>query len=320
MSLKVLGIDIAKSKFDIAIKVKEKFKTKVFANSSEGFEQLTDWLKQRHIEKVHACMEATGSYGEALAHYLFKQGHTVSIINAAQIKGFSQSLLTRNKTDRVDAKVIAQFGEAFCPEAWSPPPKAISELQGLVKRFESLQDLIQQENNRLLISSGEVEKSIETVLEMLKVEKARIWQEILNHINKNSDLLEQFNLLLTIPGLGENTAVKMIAKIGDISRFNSGKQIDAFAGLNPRQYQSGSSIRKKGRISKIGHTDLRKSLYFPAIVAKRHNPIIKSFCRRLESVGKKKMVIVCAAMRKLLRIIFGVLKNRIPFDPNLGKI
>ncbi len=121
---------------------------------------------------------------------------------------------------------------------------------------------------------------------------------------------------MSIPGVGELTAARMLAEIGDFRAFETSRQLTAYAGLNPRQYQSGSTIHRKSRISKTGNTNLRYALYMPALVAYRYNPLIKSFCKRLLENDKSKMVVICAAMRKLLVLAYGVIKSNKPFDPN----
>ena len=118
----VLGVDIAKLKFDVClIKENQKVKHKVFANTKHGFEQLAAWLNSHQVSSLHVCLEATGSYGEALALHLFNAGHQVSVVNPAAVKAFAASRLTRTKTDKVDAELIARFCLAQQPEAWRPP-------------------------------------------------------------------------------------------------------------------------------------------------------------------------------------------------------
>jgi transposase len=141
MSVWVLGIDIAKQKFDVALLIDGKTKHKVCKNSAEGFEILSLWLEKQKPQKVHACMEATGNYGEDLAIYLHDAGHIVSIVNPARIKGFAQSELIRTKTDKLDAALIARFCLAMKPGPWSPPSPEIRSLRALVRRVDSLIDI-----------------------------------------------------------------------------------------------------------------------------------------------------------------------------------
>ena len=312
----VLGIDIAKHKFDVALLINHKFKTKIFSNNLTGFEALLDWLKKQNVNQVHACLEATGCYGHPLAAYLFQQDFIVSVVNPARIKAFAQSQLTRNKTDKLDAKLIAQFCQLMKPTAWQPLPAATQTLHALVQRRNSLLDLQQQEANRLIQADIAIKPSIEAVLTMLNEQIKLIEQTIEKHINDHPDLRQKRDLLLTINGIGKTTAHLILASIPDISQFKHAKQLAAYTGLNPQQHQSGSSVQGRTRLSKIGHAQLRKALYFPAIAAAKHNPLIRAFSVKLKQAGKAPMCVIAASMRKLIHIIFGVLKSGKPFDAN----
>ena len=145
------------------------------------------------------------------------------------------------------------------------------------------------------------------------MEKTRL--QIKEHIDDDPDLRSNARLLESIPGIGAATAALLLAELGDMTRFSSARQVAAFAGLVPRLRESGTSVRGRSRLSKVGSSRLRKSLYYPAITALRFNPLIKSFGLRLSAQGKSKMLIVGAAMRKLLHIAYGVLKSQRPFDP-----
>ena len=142
MTAPILGIDIAKLKFNAClIQPSGKFKHKVFTNNATGFEQLKGWLSKFGVERVHACLEATGTYGESLSLFLHQAGHTVSVVNPAAVKAFAASRLSRTKTDRVDAELIARFCLAQAPPAWTPLPQEVRELQALVRRLESLVEM-----------------------------------------------------------------------------------------------------------------------------------------------------------------------------------
>ena len=318
-----LGIDISKSKFDVALLFNNKVKTKKFDNNLSGFLGLIDWLntKEIDIQMLHVCMEATGRYSDALANYLFEKGYQVSVVNPARIKGFALSELSRNKTDKADAQLIGRFCQMMQPLLWQPKPKHIRELQDLVHRLEALQNMYQQEGNRLEGKvSPYVATSIAAVQKQLSEEINSIKKEISNCIDIDPELRSKKELLLTIPGIGTATIAQILAFIGNVEDFKNAKQLAAFIGLNPKRRQSGTSIRGITRLSKIGDSRLRKAFYLPAIVAKRHNPIIKNFCERLKGTGKPAMLVIGAAMRKLVHIVYGVLRSGKPFDENLAKI
>ena len=170
MAPTVLGIDISKKKFHAALMLENgKTKPKVFSNDPEGFNDLLKWLSRHHVTSIHACMEATSIYGEALAEFLYEAGHIVSVVNPARIKGFARGELLRTKTDKVDAAPIAiRFCAAIKPPAWIPLPAEIKELQALLRRLESLIQMQQQEKNRSFTSTGAIAQSIESHLEYLE--------------------------------------------------------------------------------------------------------------------------------------------------------
>ena len=262
-------------------------------------------------------MEATGIYGKKLAVFLFKNGYKVSVVNPAKIKGFGQSELTRNKTDQADAKLIARFCQKMSPDLWCPEEQHIEQLRDLVKRLETLKKMQQQEENRLETVTKEVQKIIRTHIKFLEKEIEELQLRIKKLINDNDDLQNKKKLLQSIPGVGEATIAVILAYIGQPKKFRNAKQLAAYVGLNPKQRKSGSSVNGRTCLSKIGNVSLRKALFFPAMVARRHNPIIKKFCDNLAEAGKSKMLIIGAAMRKLLHIIYGVLKNELPFNGGL---
>lgn len=315
----ILGIDISKLTFDVALLNDDKVKTKKFTNTSKGFSELKQWLKNNEIDSVHACMEATGGYESRLAQYLYDNNFKVSVINPARIKGFSMSKLSRVKTDKADSELIAQFCQAIQPDLWKPTPLNIQELQQWVRRLDSLIANKNQENNRLDGASEVVAINISTHIEFLDKQIQEVEELISNNIKGHQDLNDKSKLLNSIPGIGEKTIAIILAFL-TVENFDSAKQVVAFVGLNPKPKQSGSSVLGAGRISKTGDADLRKAFYMPAIVSLRFNPIIKGFAERLSSVGKAKMIVVIAAMRKLLHIIYGVLKNKTPFNKNVKTI
>jgi transposase len=322
MTEPVLGIDISKLKFNIClINTSGKLKHKVLPNTATGFEQLKGWLAKQGAERVHACLEATGTYGEALALFLHEAGHRVSVLNPAARKAFAASRLSRTKTDRVDAELIARFTQAQEPPAWSPPAPQVRELQALVRRLESLVEMRVAEENRLSsgITVDSVRRSVEEHLAYLNDEIKRTEELIRDHINSNPTLKRQSELLDSIAGIAETTAALLLAQITDINQYRSARQVAAYAGLVPRERQSGSSVRGRTRLSKIGNARLRRALYFPAITALRCSPFFRAWAEGLRARGKSKMGVICAVMRKLLHVAYGVLKSKQPFDPEWAK-
>ncbi len=312
----VLGIDVAKLTLDVALISKQKVLTKQFNNSSAGFKLLQAWLESMHIEQVHACLEATGTYGDGVAYFLYQIGHQVSVVNPFRIKGYAKSKLRRNKTDKADACLIADFCLTQAPAEWFPPSPEVQHLQALVRRIEVLQEMLLMEQNRFDVSPIQTKSSIKRMMNTFEQEIKQLQKQIKTHIDNHPNLKEQSDLLQTIPGIGEKTANLLLSEI-EFARFQTARQIAAQAGVTPRKSQSGTSLNSTS-LSKLGNRRVRRGLYFPAIVAAQHNEIVKEFARRLEENGKTSMQIICASMRKLLHIAFGVLKNKRPFDSNLA--
>ena len=317
MSKAVLGIDIAKHKFDVALLVNDKIKHKVCKNNPEGFDSLRAWLEKHKSPILHACLEATSTYGEELATYLHDLGHKVSIVNPMQIKAFAQSSLIRTKNDSVDADIIARFCLTMEPEAWQPPTPEERRLQAQLRRIEALINMRIQEQNRLDVSHASVQNSIKEHIVYLEKEIESVKREIKEQINQTPDLKAKKDLLNSIPGISDTTAANILAELPDIKRFSHSRQVVAFLGLAPRQNESGT-FKGKARICKIGNPRLRKALFMPALVAMSYNPIIKEFSARLRERGKHGKVIVCAVMRKLIHMIYGILKSGKPFSPDFN--
>jgi transposase len=317
VSKNVLGIDVAKKKLDVAlIMINSKTLTRKFDNTANGFKLLAGWLASLRIEQVHACMEATGPYSEAVAEFLHERGHRVSVVNPLRIKGFAQSDLKRNKTDPADARTIASFCLAKDPDQWHPLPREVKHLQALTRRIEALQAMLGAEENRLEKAAPEVRASLKRVIRSLTKEIDHVQGLIKDHIDNHPDLKRQSDLLRSIPGIGEKTARTLLGEL-EFTAYPSARALAAQAGVTPHQIRSGSSVNRT-RLSKLGNGRVRKALYFPAITAIKCNQIIKTFASRLSQKGKKPMQVICASMRKLLHIAFGVLKSNRPFNPNHG--
>jgi transposase len=273
------------------------------------------------VERVHACLQATGPYGDSLALFLHEVGHTVSVINPAAVKSFAGSPLSRTKTERVDAELIARCCLAQEPARWMPLPAQVRELQALVRRLESLVEMRVMEENRLSsgITVDLVRHSVEEHLTYLDDEIKRTEELIGEHIQGHRRLKQQSELLDSIPGIAETTAALLLAEITDINQYGSARQVAAYAGLVARERQSGSGVRGRTRLSKIGNARLRRALYFPAITALRCSPFFQRWAKGLRNSGKSKMSVICAVMRKLAHVAYGVLKNGKAFDPQWAK-
>jgi transposase len=312
-----LGIDVSKAKLDGALALNGKFRNKVFANTPAGFAELAAWLKVHAGTPVHACLEATGVYWEAVAQYLAQAGHTVSVINPMLAKAHAQSLGLRNKTDAVDARALADFCREKRPSAWVPPSPAERTLRALVLRHQALVEMQTQEKNRVQVAREDVHDSVQTHLAWLAEELIRLERVIAEHLDNDPDLRGKRDLLDSIPGLGERTIAVLLAYGVSTHRFDTARQFVAFAGLSPRVRESGSSVRGKPRLSKMGHAALRGALYMPAMVALYKTAWGRRFRERLAARGKPPKLIIGAMMRKLAQVAFGVLRSCTPFNPAL---
>lgn len=314
-----VGIDVSKKFFDVALLSEEQEQGVLehFENTLAGYKRLRRWVES--LAKggaVHVCLEATGTYHEALACELHGWVKSVAVVNPRRIKAFGESELRRAKNDRIDALLIVRFLASQRPEAWTPPRAAERELKELCRRRESLIARRTAESNRLQeAQSALVKASIRRQLRGLNNEIDRVRRAISEIIKNDRLLRENAQLLCTIPGIGEVTAANLLAEIGSIDHYESARQLPAQAGLSPRRHTSGSSIYKRGGMCRIGSSRLRAALYMPAMTATRCNPIIRAFAQRLAQSGKPPKLIIGAAMRKLLHIVFGVLKHQQPFNP-----
>ena len=224
-----LGIDISKANFDaVLLRGTAKPRHKAFPNTPAGYERLLEWLAD-HLEwladhSVHACLEATGTYGDALARFLHANGHTVSVVNPAQIKAFGGTQLSRTKTDKADAGRIAQFCQMYQPPTWTPPTPDAAQLQALVRRLETLQEMRQMEQNRLDTSSPVIRTEIQEHVSYLDAQIKKTEQAIRDHINQNPMLKAQRDLLVSIPGIADTTAAALLSELLDVSQFTEARQ------------------------------------------------------------------------------------------------
>lgn len=323
----IIGIDVSKAKIDVAWLrdvTTTKVKTKVFENSFKGFSALRDWLSantKQVLTECHCVMEATGIYHEPLALWLFDEGVQVSVCNPAHVKGFAKGLGAQHKTDKIDSITLARYGALVKPDLWQPEIKCIRELKALLSRLEALETDLMRERNRMekaefSPASARVIESLTTMIQHLEHERNRLNEEIDDHIDRHPDLKKDQELLLGIPGIGRVTSRLMLSVIRG-KQFNNAGECAAFLGVIPKIQESGI-FRGRSTLSKKGNPMIRAKLYMAAIVACQHNPTIKAMALRLINNGKNKMQALGAAMRKLVHICFGVLKNQQKYIPQVA--
>jgi transposase len=244
MSTFYLGVDVVKAKLDCALlRPDGKFRHKSISNTPSGFAELTRWLDDHRANApVHVCMEATGIYWEAVAEYLAQVGHTVSVVNPFQIKSFANACLVRSKTDKIDARLIARFGTERHPAPWQAPSLSEQTLKALVLRLDALQAMRVQELNRVEVARDAVRAGIVAHIEWLDGQIKALLAEIQRHIDSDPELKGRRELLDSIPGVGEHTVALLLAFCVHPGRFDNARQVAAFAGLDPRHHESGSSV------------------------------------------------------------------------------
>lgn len=312
----VLGIDISKKTIDVFLVTESEGLSAEFSNNKTGFRKLKRWIKGQGVRELYACMEATGSYGDALCYFLHEEGHKVSVVNPYRVKCHGESRLRRNKTDKADAKLIADFCIKAETRLWVPPPEEVVYLQSLTRRIENLEKMKQMETNRLKTAVGPVRKSMSRHISNIKDEIKEVEKMIKQHFRDSPQLKHQKELLESIPGIAAKSAQLLLSEI-IFERYDSAKQVAAQAGVTPSRNQSGTTMDKTN-ISRKGNKRLRTKLYYPAMTAIRVNPLVRDLANRMEERGKSGKVIQCAAIRKLLHIAFGIIKNNRPFDPNIA--
>jgi len=265
----LLGIDVSKDTLDASMSSCNKVRAKSFANSPDGWRHLLDWLISQKIRRVHACLESTGRYSLGIACKLKEAGHVVSIVNPAQIRDFARTKLGRNKTDGVDASHIREYCELFKPSPWAPPSHAhrqLGELQTI--RAGIVAGLTEWKNRK---NSGMVDAVAQSLADAtishFTSQLGAVEKAIAQTIDNDSDLRRKRDLLLSISGVGETLASAVLAELPGPDVLRSSAEVVAYAGLNPRQHQSGTSIDRPTRISKIGNVVLRTALYMPAMSA-----------------------------------------------------
>jgi transposase len=314
------GIDVSHKTLVLSVSKGGKLgKAREFANTAPGHQALLKALKGANVERV--CLEATGTYHLELALVLEAAGVALMVLNPKAAKRFAEALLTRHKTDPVDAGVLAQFAERMPFTPWQRPADEVLALRACARQITALQKTRTSARNRLhamsqshltpaaVITSGEalIRQCDEQIAEL------RGWAR--THIQAHGALADAFALLLSAKGIGEASAIELLGELLVLPEDMAAKQWVAMAGLDPRQVSSGSSVHKQPRLSKAGNRYLRQALFMPALSAARHDPHIRAFYRALiEQRGLKKLQAVCAVMRKLLHGLHAMLKHRQPFD------
>ena len=311
--LPIVGVDISSQWFDASnrsIKLDDNFE-----NNKEGFKRFVKRLKKAGIKKARICMEATGLYFEELSEFLHAKGHEVVVVNPQCIKAYASSELSRSKSDPLDARLIEMYGEEKYSKLrlWQPLPEPHKTIREIMRRRQALVDERTAEKNRAAagFSSPQVRSSISRCIEFLDEQIAELESEAFRLMKEDPELSELVELVTSIPGVGDLTAVSVLVEVPRV--LWNGRLAAVFAGVIPSRKSSGKA-RVQSRLSKIGSSRLRGMLYMPAVCAIRCNSLLKDFYQRLLNRGLKEKQALTAVMRKLLHLIFGVIQTGSRFD------
>lgn len=314
---KIIGIDISKQTFDVSFLENEKWQNLIFENNQKGFKALNRLINQDDW----VVMEASGTYYFALVSYLFQKHIQVCVENPLVIKRFSQMMLYRAKTDKKDSKIIAEYGMKNDLKLWKLESENNIKLRQLYTRLELINKQINQNSHQLesYVSSGCLDSFLEKELKKdicyLEKSKVKIEQQML--LLSKAEYGETLAHLESIPGVGPKTAMMMALITDNFKKFDNYKQLIAYIGFSPRIYQSGSSVRGKGHICKMGKAQLRKLLYLCSWSAKYCNKSCKEMYDRLKAKGKPERVIKVAIANKLIKQIFAIGKSNQNYNENI---
>jgi transposase len=313
-----VGIDVSKLHLDAGWLEDGKKVHRKVRNSKKGFAALLAEVP----ESAHFVMEATGTYYFNLALFLHQAHRFVAVVNPAQTKHHIKAELTRSKSDKSDAFSIAKFGEEKGPSAWNPHDREVYELRQLVVLDERLQQKIVQFENMFEAfvetdyHSAQALECLQEVIVQLKAKRTKVQKEMAKLADKLFP--EQVQILSSIPGVGKSSAIKVMAEVGDFGRFDSSRKLVSFSGLSPTLKQSGTSVRSKGHISRMGGCRIRGTLYMCAMNALRCNDQCKAMWNRLEIKGKHGKIRMVAIMAKLLRQMWALITKNETYQPNLA--
>jgi len=311
----ILGVDVAKLTFESCLLQGAQRSRREFANTPAGFGELFAWLAEAQAGQAIVALEATGPYGEGLAQAAFAAGYRVLVYNPRRVLDFARSTGRRNKTDRVDAELIARYVLSQADRAypwWQPLPAPQAALRELLRRQADLEASLHAEERRLEVAAPAVQPSVRRAVRWLEAELARLEAMVQKHLQLHAPLAADVARLRAIGGCGEKTARLLVAEIP--RHFRTARAVAAWLGVVPRQAESGTSVRKG---SHVGHEApwLRPKLYFPAITAMRCDPRAQALAQRLRALGHTTMSIVVAVMHQLIRTAFGLLKHGTTYDP-----
>lgn len=303
MDVITVGIDVSKVRLDVAVRSSgEQF---VVERSAKGLDDLVARLKT--IAPTLVALEATGGFETVVTAALAAAGLPVAVVDPSKVRAFAAAIGQRAKTDQIDAALIAHFAEAVKPAVRALPDAETQLLADLVQRRRQIIEMIGAESQRLKRAPDRLKKSIQRLLKALEKELTAVDTDIDGAIRSSRTWLEKEKLLTSVPGIGKAISRTLIGELPELGRLDR-KEIAALAGLAPFTRQSGT-WRGKSFIGG-GRTGVRTALFMGALVAKQHNPVLKTFFDRLIMAGKPKMVALIAVARKLLTVLNAILRDQ----------
>lgn len=301
-----VGIDVSKARLDVAI-LGEKQEKQV-NNTKDGIAQLVKQMMDLQPELI--VVEATGGYQRNVVEALFHAGLSVAVVNPARVRQFARASGLLAKTDKLDAQVLAVFGQRMQPRRYEGKSEAEKQLSALLVRRKQLEEMLKAEQNRLRTISPSLRGSVERMIALLKEEKKRLEEQIEQFLKEQKAWHEQTEILRSAPGVGKVTTATLLADLPELGKMDR-KKIAALVGVAPMNYDSG---RKRGyRKTKGGRGDVRSILYMSTLVATRHNPVIQTQYQQMLKRGKLKKVALTACMRKFLTILNAMVRDQQPF-------
>jgi transposase len=301
-----VGIDVSKDKLDVAV-LGERQETQV-DNTAQGIAQLVAWMQELQPELI--VVEATGGYQRAVVEALFWAGLAVAVVNPVRVRQFARACGLVAKTDKLDALVLAEFGQRVQPKRYTGKSEAEKQLSALLVRRKQVEEMLKAEQNRLRTISPSLRGSVERSIAFLKEEKKILDEQIQQFLTEQQAWQEQTKILGSAPGVGPVTTATLLADLPELGKMDR-KKIAALVGVAPMNYDSG---KKRGyRKTKGGRTNVRSVLYMSTLVATRYNPVIQTQYQHLLKRGKLKKVALTACMRKLLTILNAMMRDQQPF-------
>ncbi len=317
----VCGMEVSAQELVVALTGKKgEVVLQRFANTVAGHRTLLSTLTSGG-KRVRVCMEATGMYGLDVALFLSgKEGVELMVANPRAVRHFAHAAMQRSKSDRLDARVLREFAARMKFQAWARPGENWLALWAIARRLQALTKQRTAEKNRQHAAGVSqaipecVRRSVARTLRFLERESKQLREEALRCIASDARLRRRYELLRSVPGIGETSGIQILAELLLLPEDRDVRQWVAYAGLDPREYSSGTSVRKYTRISKVGNRHLRCALYMPALVASRREPHLRGFYEELLARGKKKKQALMAVARKLLHAVFGMFRSDRPYD------